>query len=216
MYFIFDMDGTMVDNMMVHHQAWQQILAENGMELSMDEVKEKIHGINEEIMEREFGDFFSPADRKRIAWEKEATYRRIFKDELELIVGLPQLLEEAHQANIPMAIASAAPPENVDFVLDNLHLRHYFKAVVHASMVEKGKPDPEVFEKAAAAIGVTTADCVIFEDSPTGAEAARRAGSATIILTTTHGAEEFAHMPNVKATWPDYRGATVASIRRLL
>jgi beta-phosphoglucomutase len=216
MYFIFDMDGTMVDNMMVHHRAWQHILAENGIELSMDEVKSKIHGINEEILEREFGDFFSPADRKRIAWEKEASYRRIFKDELELIAGLPQLLEEAHQAGIPMAIASAAPPENVDFVLDNLDLRHYFKAVVHASMVEKGKPDPEVFEKAAAGLGVAAADCVIFEDSPTGAEAARRADSATIIITTTHGAEEFAHMPNVRATLPDFQGVTVESIRRLL
>lgn len=216
MYFIFDMDGTMVDNMMVHHRAWQHILAENGIELSMDEVKSKIHGINEEILEREFGDFFSPADRKRIAWEKEASYRRIFKDELELIAGLPQLLEEAHQAGIPMAIASAAPPENVDFVLDNLDIRHYFKAVVHASMVEKGKPDPEVFEKAAAGLGVAAADCVIFEDSPTGAEAARRADSATIIITTTHGAEEFAHMPNVRATLPDFQGVTVESIRRLL
>ena len=216
MYFIFDMDGTMVDNMMVHHRAWQHILAENGIELSMDEVKSKIHGINEEILEREFGDFFTPADRKRIAWEKESSYRRIFKDELELIAGLPQLLEEAHQAGIPMAIASAAPPENVDFVLDNLDLRHYFKAVVHASMVVKGKPDPEVFEKAAAGLGVAAADCVIFEDSPTGAEAARRADSATIIITTTHGAEEFAHMPNVRATLPDFQGVTVESIRRLL
>ena len=101
-------------------------------------------------------------------------------------------------------------------MLDNLNLRHYFKAIVHASMVEKGKPDPEVFEKAAAALGATTADCVIFEDSPTGAEAARRAGSPTIILTTTHGAEEFAHMPNVKATWPSFQGVTVEAIRRLL
>jgi len=216
MYFIFDMDGTMVDNMMVHHRAWQHILAENGIELDIDEVKKKIHGINEEILEREFGDFFSPADRKRIAWEKEATYRNIFKDDIALIAGLPQLLEEAYQSGIPMAIASAAPAENVDFVLDDLNLRQYFSAVVHASMVEKGKPDPEVFEKAAAALGASTADCVIFEDSPTGAEAARRAGSATIILTTTHGAEEFAHLPNVKATWPDFQGVTLESIRRLL
>jgi beta-phosphoglucomutase family hydrolase len=216
MHFIFDMDGTMVDNMMVHHRAWQHILAENGLELSLEEVREKIHGINEEILQREFGDRFTPEERKRIAWEKEASYRRIFKDELALLAGLPELLEEAHRAGVPMAIASAAPAENVDFVLDNLSLRPYFRAVVHAGMVEKGKPDPEVFLKAAAALGASAAECIVFEDSPTGAEAARRAGSPTVILTTTHTPDEFAHMPNVRATWPDFRGASLEALRRLL
>ena len=78
------------------------------------------------------------------------------------------------------------------------------------------EPDPEVFEKAAAALGAATTDCVIFEDSPTGAEAARRAGSPTIMLTTTHTAGEFAHMANVRATYPDFRGLTLERIRRLV
>ena len=90
---IFDMDGTMIDNMMVHHRAWQQKLKELGLNLSIEEVMEKIHGINEEIMERIFGDRFTAEERKFHAFDKEARYREIFQDSLKLINGLPEFLD---------------------------------------------------------------------------------------------------------------------------
>lgn len=201
---IFDMDGTMVDNMMIHHRAWQRKLSALGVEMTIDEVKEKIHGINEEIIKRMFGDKFNAEERKQIAWEKEEEYRNIFLPELKLIEGLAEFLEAAKAANIPMAIGTAAPPENANFVLDNLNLRHYFKGVFHSKSVTKGKPDPEIFEKAAASMGLQTSDCVIFEDSVTGAEAAKRANSPSVIVTTTHSEEEFAHFDNVAVFIKDY------------
>lgn len=204
--FIFDMDGTMVDNMMVHHRAWQRKLAELGLEMSLEEVKENIHGINEEILERIFGDRFTPEQRRRIAWEKEAAYREIFLPELRLINGLPAFLEKAKAAGIPMAIGTAAPTENVDFVLDNLDLRPYFMGIFDARSVTKGKPDPEIFEKAAASMGLSAAECLIFEDSVTGAEAARRAGANSVIVTTTHAREEFAHFENIVRFIDDFEG----------
>jgi beta-phosphoglucomutase family hydrolase len=209
---IFDMDGTMVDNMMTHHRAWQSILAGVGLELTLEEVKREIHGINEEIIARLFGDRFTEEEIKRIAYEKEAAYRRIFLPELKLVDGLPDLLETLYQANIPMAIGTAAPPENVDFVLDNLNLRQYFKSVLHAGHVSKGKPDPEIFIKAANGMGLDAPDCLIFEDSPTGAEAANRAGSPAIILTTTHQQAEFSHFPNVVKFIADFRAVNVEEI----
>ncbi len=75
---LFDMDGTMIDNMMVHHRAWQHELRENGIDWPLDRVKEEIHGVNEEILLRLFGDQFTAADRKRVAAAKEAAYRRIY------------------------------------------------------------------------------------------------------------------------------------------
>ncbi|MCB9348626.1 MAG: HAD family phosphatase [Lewinellaceae bacterium] len=212
---IFDMDGTMVDNMMTHHRAWQRKLAALGLEMPLEEIKEKVHGVNVEILERLFGNRFTPAERKHISQEKEAEYRKIFRSELRLLNGLPEFLEELAEARIPLAVGSAAPPENVDFVLDELGIRHYFKAVLHAESVTKGKPDPEIFEKAAAGIGVPVQDCLIFEDSPTGAEAARRAGSTTIILTTTHEKSEFGGLPNVKRFIADFSGVTIDGIREL-
>jgi beta-phosphoglucomutase family hydrolase len=204
--YIFDMDGTMVDNMMVHHRAWQRKLAEYGLELTLEQVKEQIHGINEEIIARLFGDRFSPEQCRQISWEKEAAYRDIFLPELRLINGLDQFLQSAFLQGIPMGIGSAAPPENVDFVLDNLQLRPFFRAVVHSQMVSKGKPDPEVFLKVAEQLQVAPADCLLFEDSPTGVEAGRRAGMPTVVVATTHAPEEFAGFENVVRIVSDFRG----------
>ncbi|PTM11234.1 MAG: beta-phosphoglucomutase [Bacteroidetes bacterium] len=203
---IFDMDGTMVDNMMIHHRAWQRKLAELGLDFTLQEVVEQIHGVNDEILVRLFGDRFTAAERQQIAAEKEAAYREIFLPELKLIDGLPQFLDQLQQAGVPLVIGTAAPVENMDFILDELHLRPYFRAAFHAGDVSQGKPHPEIFQKAAAALGLAASDCLVFEDSPTGIETARRAGSQAVAITSSHTAAEFAHFPHVLGCVPDYRG----------
>ncbi|MBK9336477.1 MAG: HAD family phosphatase [Lewinellaceae bacterium] len=195
--FIFDMDGTMVDNMMVHHRAWQRKLATLGLDLSLEAVRQTIHGINEEIIERLFGDRFTPGERQQIAREKEAEYRAIFLPELRLVDGLDLFLRTAVERGIPMGIGSAAPPENVQFVLENLGLHPFFQVVIDAAQVTKGKPDPEVFLRVAERLGLAPEHCLVFEDSPTGAEAARRAGMPAVIVTTTHTPAEFSRFDNV-------------------
>lgn len=200
------MDGTMVDNMMVHHRAWQRRLAALGLPLSLEEVKESIHGINEEIIERLFGNRFTAEERRQIAWEKEAEYREIFRPELKLIDGLPEFLNAAAARRIPMGIGTAAPPENVQFVLNELRLHPFFQTVIDAKMVQKGKPDPEVFLTVAHGLGLPPEQCLVFEDSPTGAEAARRAGMPAVILTTTHLAEEFSRFDHIVRIIPDFTG----------
>lgn len=203
---IFDMDGTMVNNMMVHHRAWQRTLTELGLPMTIEEIKEKVHGINEEILERLFGERFTLEERRRISRVKEEVYREIFLPELRLVRGLPVFLEHLNIAGIPMAVGTAAPPENVDFVIDNLNLRRYFTGIFDAKSVERGKPDPEVFEKAADSMGLSPADCLIFEDSVTGAETIRRAGAQGVIVTTTHGREEFARFNHIIRFIDDYEG----------
>ena len=194
---IFDMDGTMVDNMMVHHRAWQETFADVGINMSLEEVMEKAHGINTEILERLFNDQFTVEKRVQISNRKEENYRRIFFDRLQLLPGLQNLIEEAFALGVPMTIASAAPIENVDYVLDNLSLRHYFQNIFHAGSVTKGKPDPEVYLMAAESMGLACADCIVFEDSVTGAEASSRAGAKSVIVTTTHQPSEFQAFENI-------------------
>ena len=201
---IFDMDGTMVDNMMAHHRAWQRKLRSLGMDMELEEVRQKVHGVNEEILLRLFGDRFNDEERHYHAQDKEAEYRRVFKDELQLIDGLPDFLRAVRETGQPMGIGTAAPKENVDFVLDNLELRDFFGAVKHAGDVTKGKPDPEIYQLTAAELNLPVEECIIFEDSPTGAEAAHNAGSPVIIVTTTHKPEEFDHLPNVLAHIQDF------------
>jgi HAD superfamily hydrolase (TIGR01509 family) len=195
--FIFDMDGTMVDNMMVHHRAWQLKLQELGLHFSLERVRLEIHGKNEEIFMRLFGNSLTPEQRIQYAWEKEALYRQVFAKNLQLISGLPTFLETCRAQNIPLSIGTAAPPENVNFVLDTLNLRSFFKGVVDASMVQRGKPDPEVFAKAAESMELTANNVVVFEDSPTGVATALRFGCPVVVVTTTHTEAEFLKYPNI-------------------
>ncbi len=203
---IFDLDGTIVDNMMIHHRAWQRKLSSLGLDMTLEEVMEEIHGINEEIVERLFGDRFNKEQKARISWEKEFEYRQLFKENLQLISGLREFFLQLKQSGTPLAIGTAAPPENVDFVLDNLNIRQFFKSVLHSENVVKGKPDPEVFLRSAENIGVPIEDCVVFEDSVVGAQTAQNAGCPVVVITTTHSKEEFSHFPHVIKFIQDYQG----------
>lgn len=203
---LFDMDGTLIDNMMVHHEAWRVALAEKGVHMTLDEVKAEIHGVNIEILARLFGDSFSNAEAEQFAFNKEAAYRRIYADKIELISGAKEFLDKAQTLKIPMAVATAAPFENINFVLEHLPISHYFSAVKHAGDVSRGKPDPEVFQLAAKALKVDVQECLVFEDSVTGAMAAKNAGADAIIITTTHEVREFSEIDNIKTFSHNYEG----------
>ncbi|MEM9931323.1 MAG: HAD family phosphatase, partial [Bacteroidota bacterium] len=170
---LFDLDGTLVDNMMVHHRAWQRKLRELGLDYSLERVKEEIHGVNLEILERLFGDRFTLEERKQIAWDKEAAYREIFADDFtaNIVPGALEFIRQAHAVGIPMAIGTAGPQENAFFVVERLGIVDLMGHIVHSGMVSKGKPNPEVFQQGADALNVRLEDCLIFEDSVTGAQA---------------------------------------------
>jgi beta-phosphoglucomutase family hydrolase len=197
--FIFDLNGTMIHDMEYHTRAWQQLFNHDlGGNFTWEEVKPQMYGKNQEVLVRMFGaDRFTEAEMQRLSVEKEKRYQQEFLPHLQLLPGLLEFLEEAHQRQIPMAIGSAAIPFNIDFVLDNLNIRHYFTAIVSADDVTQSKPHPETFLKAAQQLHVAPTDCLVFEDVPKGAEAAQNAGMKAVVLTTTHQAAEFAALGNV-------------------
>lgn len=213
--FIFDMDGTMIDNMMVHHRAWQQLLKSLGLHMSLEQVRQEIHGVNTEILERLFGDSLTMNERFDIASQKEKMYRETFGSQLMLLPGLASFLEDAQRLQIPMVIGTAAPAENVDFVLDNLDIRHFFSGIVHAGDVQKGKPDPETFIKAAEILDLPPHDCLVFEDSVSGAQTAANAGCTAIIVTTTHDKEEFSHFTHIPYFIGNFREISVSDVIRI-
>jgi len=197
--FIFDLNGTMIDDMAYHTRAWQHVLNHDlGGNFSREEVKAQMYGKNQELLVRMFGtDRLTEEEMQRLSVEKEKRYQREFLPHLKLLPGLSDFLEAAHQQRVPMAIGSAAILFNIDFVLDNLNIRPYFTAIVSADDVALSKPHPETFLKAAAQLGVAPADCLVFEDVPKGVEAAQNAGMPAVVLTTTHKLAEFKHLPNV-------------------
>ncbi len=206
--FIFDLNGTMIDDMHYHAEAWYDILNNDlNAGLNWEEVKKEMYGKNSELLVRVFGkDHFSQQKMQELSIEKEKKYQKAYLPKLQLIQGLQDFLEEAERQNIPMAIGSAAIPFNIDFVLDNLNIRHFFKAIVSANDVATSKPDPETFIKCAELLGVNPGDCIVFEDAPKGVEAAQNAGMKTVVLTTMHCAEEFTKYNNVLEFIPDYTG----------
>lgn len=204
--FIFDLNGTMIDDMQYHARAWYDIL-NNDLKagLTPDEVKAEMYGKNSELLERIFGkNHFDETRMNELSVEKEKRYQRAFLPDLKLINGLQYFLERSEQARIPMAIGSAAITFNIDFVLDNLHIRHFFKAIVSADDVITSKPDPETFIKCAKLLNVSPGNCIVFEDAPKGVEAAQNAGMNCIVLTTMHEKEDFSQYKNVIGFIKDY------------
>lgn len=205
---LFDLNGTIIDDMEYHTKAWQHLFNNDlGASLSWEDTKKEMYGKNQEVLVRIFGsERFTQAEMDELSIEKERRYQTEFFPHLALLPGLHELLEDTWRKNIPMAIGSAAIPFNIDFVLDNLNIRHYFKAIVSANDVKLSKPNPETFLNAATLLQVNPTDCLVFEDTPKGAETALNAGMKCIVLTTTHQQHEFNHLDNVLYFAPDYTG----------
>ncbi|MEP6750448.1 MAG: HAD family phosphatase [Bacteroidota bacterium] len=209
--FLFDLNGTMIDDMEYHVKAWFDILNNDlNARLTLPQVREQMYGKNSEVLVRVFGKRkFSPMRMNELSYEKEKRYQETYLPHLALISGLETFMKKAQANHIEMAIGSAAIPFNIDFVLDNLHLRDYFTAIVSADDVEISKPHPETYLKAAEILQVSPKECVVFEDAPKGVEAAQNAGMKTVVLTTMHGPEEFAEFTNILAFVKDYNDAAL-------
>lgn len=209
--FLFDLNGTIIDDMNYHTTAWQNILNNDlGANFTRDEVKAQMYGKNEEVLNRFFGkDYFTRERMNELSFEKERRYQQAYLPKLSLIAGLKEFLESAKTAGIKMAIGSAAISFNIDFVLNNLQLRDYFPVVVSADDVTTSKPHPETFLQGAAALGVAAKDCIVFEDAPKGVESALNAGMQTFVLTTTHPKEDFLQYSNVLGFGTDYTSLTI-------
>lgn len=203
---IFDMDGTMVDNMAVHNRIWIDYLQDLGAAVDPTVFHERTAGrTNTEVLRMYLGEGLSTAEARQLSEEKEERYRAYFKAHVRPVAGLMDLLRAARQAGYRLGVATSAPSRNVDFLLGCLGLDGFFDAVVHGEEVARGKPDPEIFLKAAERLGVPPAACLVFEDARMGAEAARRAGMRTILLTTTLPAGEAGQVPGVVKAVADFR-----------
>jgi len=211
---IFDLNGTMINDMEFHIRAWTKILNEDlKAGLSPEQVKSQMYGKNSELFSRVFGkDRFSEEEVEYWSMEKEKRYQEAFRPHLRLISGLDDFLKKAFEKNIPMAIGSAAIPFNIDFILDQLDIRKYFSAIVSANDVRISKPDPETFLKAASLLHVEPSSCLVFEDAPKGIEAAHRAGIPCVVLTTMHNRNDFPETDRILAFIKDYTDPFILSL----
>jgi beta-phosphoglucomutase len=210
---VFDMDGTLVDNMGYHEQAWVEFFRRRGRAIEPDAFFEQTAGRhNREIMLDWISQDLTEEQLHSLALEKEAIYRALYAPHRRAVDGFEAFAQTARSAGMRLAVATSAPTDNVAFILDHLDLRKTFDVVVNAAQVKRGKPHPDVFLLAAEQLGVPAAQCVVFEDAPAGVQAAHAASMPCVVLTTYLGAQRFAQYTNVIACVPDFTQLTLDSL----
>ena len=184
---IFDMDGVLVDTGEFHFQAWSRALSEHGIPLTSEQFRATFGMNNATILAVILGQTPTPELLIKISDRKEQLFRQAVRGRVQPLPGVQVWLERLEAAGVRQAIASSAPPANIDALVDELDLRTYFDVIVSGSELP-GKPDPALFLKAARLIGVLPKRCVVVEDAVVGVEAARRAGMKCVAITTTNPA----------------------------
>lgn len=211
--FVFDMDGTIVDNMAFHTDSWLAFFARRGKTYDPDAFFRETAGAQgREILRERLGPDIPEDEIAVLAQEKDVLYREMYAPHRSPIQGFVDFVTAARAQGVRLAVATSAPPANIVFTLDDLDLRRHFDAVVGAADVARGKPHPDVFLKAAEKLGVAPADCIVFEDAPMGVEAARRAGMQAVVITTTLPAEAFREFDNVVRIVEHYEDLNVGDL----
>ncbi len=183
---LWDLDGTLVDSEELHWRAWQETMTAEGVPITWEQFKATFGQRNDSFVPRWLGARATPELVAHISDAKEACYRRLVREcGLTPAPGAAEWVRRLQREGWRQAIASSAPRENVEVMLDALGLRDCFQATVAAEDVERGKPAPQVFLLAASRLGVPPERCIVVEDAPAGIEAARRAGMRSIFLRHT-------------------------------
>ena len=196
---IFDLDGVVVDSMPTHTLAWERYLEANGIDPR--DVEARMHGKrNDDLVRDLFGSHLSDSAVFEHGAAKERLFREMIGATLEekLVPGIREFLAEA-STMVPLAVGTNAEPANVDFTLNGAGIRQYFRAIVDGSQVARAKPAPDVYLRGAELLGVEPANCIVFEDSPVGIQAARAAGMRVVGL-LTHATT----LENVDIAVPDF------------
>jgi beta-phosphoglucomutase len=180
---IFDLDGVIVDTAKYHYLAWKRLANQLGFDFSEAD-NERLKGVSRmrslEILLEIGGLKMDEADREAMASRKNEWYVQYISNmtPAELLPGAVDYIAFLKSKGMKIAIASAS--KNAPLILDRLKIGYLFDVVIDGTKASKAKPDPEVFIRAAADLGIPNEECVVFEDAEAGIEAARRAGMGNV------------------------------------
>ena len=212
---IFDMDGTLVDNLAYHFMAFDAYIEQKGLTL-LEPVTLKINGMHsDDIFRLLLGDKVAEEyGLERLNREKEETYRDLYRPHIEPIVGLVELLKAAKAAGVKCAMGSSGCRENVEMIIEGLGIADLIDASISGSDVTHGKPHPEIFIKAYEALGLKAEECVVVEDAVVGVKAGVAAGCKCIAVTTTATTEMLVGA-GASFCFEDYSTVTIERINEL-
>jgi beta-phosphoglucomutase family hydrolase len=185
---LWDMDGTLADTGELHFQTWREALTAAGFDMTREQFTTTFGMNSRRTMRELLGKEISEEFIEQIIIRKEIAYRERLHGNVRLLPGVQTWLEWLHQHNIPQALASSAPAENIDVFMAELSLREYFDEILSGYELP-AKPAPDIFLLAADRLSVPPARCLVIEDAIAGVEAARRAGMTCLAVTTTNPRE---------------------------
>jgi len=213
---IFDWDGVVIDSGRLHEQSWHRLAAEVGRTIVPDSFIRGFGMKSAQIIREIHAWASEPKEIARLADRKEELYRELIaRSEIEPLPGVVEWLHRLDEAGVPCAVASSTPRRNIETVLERVGLEEAFEVIVSAEDVVHGKPDPEVFLKAAGRLRLAPTRCVVFEDAYVGIKAGHAAGMKVVAVTTTHSAEELGAADIVVRRLDDLSVRNLAAIVRL-
>ncbi|MGH9446611.1 MAG: HAD family hydrolase [Terriglobia bacterium] len=213
---IFDMDGVLVDSNPFHLRKWAELLRDRNIPYDAADLPLQILGKrNDHAFRLFFGADMSQEKMRRLGEELEEHFRRAFRPHARPLPGLEALLRRLRGAGIPMAVASSAMRSNVEFIVDALQFRPFFRSVISGDDVRSPKPDPEIYLKSAEALGVKPEACVAFEDSFVGIEAVKAARMKCVAIASTFPIDGLRSQTSADLAVTDFTELSLEVLRQL-
>lgn len=181
---IFDVDGTLIDSHDAHFESWKATLETHEIAYGPEEFRRDFGRRNPEII----GELWSALGREEpttelmdaVADDKEQRFRAMLVEQSPEMPGACRLMHALHEAGWRIAVGSSAPRENVELAIRILGIEGLLDAVVCGNDVQRGKPEPDVFLRAAELLDLAPANCIVIEDAEPGIDAAHRAGMPAV------------------------------------
>lgn len=189
---IWDMDGVLIDTGDYHFRAWNEVLNDYGIDFPREQFDSTFGMNNPALIRLLLGRTPESVLLETISDRKEKIFRHLIQDDAKPMPGVLAWLRHLENNGYRQAIASSAPQESIDALVEAMAIREYFSALVSGIAIP-GKPEPDVFLEAAQRIDVSPTRCLVIEDAAVGVEGAKRAGMKCIAVTTTLPATKLAH-----------------------
>jgi len=211
---LFDLDGTLIDSMPLHHNAWIEWHARRGLVMGEELSFAKTAGRSNAEILLDLFPHHSVEEHVAMADDKEAIYREFAAKSLALVLGVQAFVEQARAAGLRLAVCTAATVPNMALAFERHGIDDWVDTITSPADGLRGKPHPDIFLEAARRLGIAPEHCVVFEDAPLGVEGARRAGMKAVALTTTLPAEAFSEFDNLIAIAPDFTRLALHDLQR--
>ncbi|MGI6367972.1 MAG: HAD family hydrolase [Anaerolineae bacterium] len=182
---IWDMDGVLIDSGRAHYLAWKALFDELKQPLTAEQVAQTLGMANLPILRMWLGEDRPTADLLALADRKEALFRSLVAEQVQILPGVLDWLARARERGYRQAVASSAPMANITAIIHGLGLGDAFDILISGARLPASKPDPAVFVQAGQGLGCAPSSCVVLEDSAVGVEAAVRAGMPCVAVTNT-------------------------------